>query len=186
MSTPIPTTEPTSFYAGDLVQWTKALSDYPASTWTLTYYLRGATGASITATAASNGVDFSVSIAAATTLTYSPGAYDLFGVVTSGLSTYTIYKGGVTITPAASSLNTTYDARSFNKRVLDALEASVAGQFTAEFQTISIGGKHLSRYSMAERLELHARFKALVESENIAAGLIKGGRNVFTRFSTPS
>src|SRR3990170_3975155 len=35
----IPTIEPSEIVAGDTLKFKKSLSDYPATTWTLTYYL---------------------------------------------------------------------------------------------------------------------------------------------------
>ena len=44
MAASIPTTEPTSLRAGNTWQWRREdLSDYPASTWTLTYHFRNRT-----------------------------------------------------------------------------------------------------------------------------------------------
>ena len=78
MAADIPTKEPTEFTAGDSVKWTRTLGDYPASTYTLKYSLRGTAGTfDITATA--DGDDYSVSLPAPTTSTYSAGYYDGHG-----------------------------------------------------------------------------------------------------------
>ena len=66
MAAEIPTTEPTSIIAGDTLAWTKSLADYEASLWTLTYYLRGPSAQTITAT--TSGGDF-----AGTKTAYQPG-----------------------------------------------------------------------------------------------------------------
>ena len=74
MTAPIPTTEPTELRAGDTWKWTRSLSDYPASIWTLTYVLvQAAVQKSITASA--SGDDFSVSVAKATTAAYAEGLW---------------------------------------------------------------------------------------------------------------
>jgi hypothetical protein len=54
-------------------KWKKNISDYPASEWTLTYYLRkdGATATSFNATA--DGDTHLVKVAAATTSGYAAG-----------------------------------------------------------------------------------------------------------------
>ena len=40
MALAIPTTEPLTFRQGELVEWTRDLSDFPASAWTLIYTFR--------------------------------------------------------------------------------------------------------------------------------------------------
>ena len=56
------------------------LADYPASKWTLTYYLRkdGAAATSFSATA--DGDTHLVTIAAATTAGYAAGVYDFISI----------------------------------------------------------------------------------------------------------
>jgi hypothetical protein len=46
----VPTTEPTTLYAGDRWQWTKELGDYPSATFTLAYHLDGGTSVSTVTT----------------------------------------------------------------------------------------------------------------------------------------
>ena len=59
--------EPEKLTSGVTWKWKKTISDYPASEWTLTYYLRkdGATATSFSATA--DGDTHLVTVAAATT-----------------------------------------------------------------------------------------------------------------------
>tara|TARA_B110000438_G_scaffold193811_1_gene185394 strand:+ start:508 stop:777 length:270 start_codon:yes stop_codon:yes gene_type:complete len=59
--------------AGVTWKWEKNISDYPASEWTLTYYLRkdGATATGYRATA--DGDSYLVTVAAATTSGYAAG-----------------------------------------------------------------------------------------------------------------
>ena len=73
--------EPEKLTAGVTWKWKKTHSDYPASEWTLTYYLRkdGATATSFTGTADEDS--FLVTVAASTTSSYAAGVYDFIGVV---------------------------------------------------------------------------------------------------------
>ncbi|HIM67936.1 MAG TPA: hypothetical protein EYM45_05170 [Verrucomicrobia bacterium] len=59
--------------AGVTWKWKKTISDYPASEWTLTYYLRkdGATATSFSA--AADGDSYLVTVAASTTTGYAAG-----------------------------------------------------------------------------------------------------------------
>ena len=61
-------------------KWKKTLSDYPASEWPLTYYLRkdGATAKSFSATA--DGDTHLVTVAATTTSGYAAGVYDIITI----------------------------------------------------------------------------------------------------------
>ena len=65
--------EPEKLNSGVTWKWKKTISDYPASEWTLTYYLRkdGATATSFSATA--DGDSYLVTVAAATTSGYAAG-----------------------------------------------------------------------------------------------------------------
>jgi|TARA_Y100000310_G_scaffold16994_1_gene16881 hypothetical protein len=118
MAADIPTKEPTEFTAGDSVKWTRTLGDYPASTYTLLYSLRGTAGTfDITATA--DGDDYSISIPAPTTSGYGAGYYDghgyavidgtaqvdtitLAGDDTTAADTYNLTINGSTLTTAVS------------------------------------------------------------------------------------
>ena len=68
--------EPEKLTSGVTWKWKKTISDYPASEWTLTYYLRksGATATSFSETA--DGDTHLVTVAAATTAGYAAGVYD--------------------------------------------------------------------------------------------------------------
>ena len=73
--------EPEKLTAGVTWKWKKAnLANYPASKWTLTYYLRkdGATATSFSATA--DGDTHLVTVAAATTAAYAAGVYDFISI----------------------------------------------------------------------------------------------------------
>ena len=65
--------EPEKLTSGVTWKWKKILSDYPASEWTLTYYLRkdGGTATSFSATA--DGDTHLATVAASTTSGYAAG-----------------------------------------------------------------------------------------------------------------
>ena len=64
--------EPEKLTAGVIWKWSQSLSDYPASDWNLSYYLRinGATQTSLGLTA--DGDTFQVNVAAGVTALFSP------------------------------------------------------------------------------------------------------------------
>ena len=98
----------------------KNSSDYPASEWTLTYYLRkdGATATSFTGTADEDSL--LVTVAASTTSSYAAGVYDFIGVVSKAAETFIVFDGVLEVltNPASASaydhskkLQKTFDSR---------------------------------------------------------------------------
>ena len=85
--------EPEKLTAGVTWKWKKTHSDYPASEWTLTYYLRkdGATATSFTGTADEDS--FLVTVAASTTSSYAAGVYDFIGVVSKTAEKFIVFDG---------------------------------------------------------------------------------------------
>ena len=85
--------EPEKLTAGVTWKWKKTHSDYPASEWTLTYYLRkdGATATSFTGTADEDS--FLVTVAASTTSSYAAGVYDFIGVVSKAAEKFIVFDG---------------------------------------------------------------------------------------------
>ena len=85
--------EPEKLTAGVTWKWKKTHSDYPASEWTLTYYLRkdGATATSSTGTADEDS--FLVTVAASTTSSYAAGVYDFIGVVSKAAEKFIVFDG---------------------------------------------------------------------------------------------
>jgi len=97
--------EPEKLTAGVTWKWKKTHSDYPASEWTLTYYLRkdGATATSFTGTADEDS--FLVTVAASTTSSYAAGVYDFIGVVSKAAEKFIVFDGvpEVLTNPASAS-----------------------------------------------------------------------------------
>lgn len=130
MAATIPTTEPLALRCGDTWQWRREdLSDYPASAWTLKYYFRNATHYfDVTATA---DVDnFAVSVAKATTAGYTAGDYDWLAVVESATQRFEVDKGRLDVLPNLATA-AAYDARTFARTMLDAVESALSAKATA-------------------------------------------------------
>jgi hypothetical protein len=172
---------PKNLVAGDTWRWLRSFSDYPAPTWTVTYYFENSTKAfSVDATA--SGADHSVTIAAATSAQYPPGRYRWAARAASGGVAETI-EGEfgwleVAPNPAASG---TRDHRSWARRTLDALEATLEGKATSDQLAMSINGRSISRIPLPELLEWRNKLRGEVRTEEGGndAGL---GRNIKVRF----
>jgi hypothetical protein len=178
----VATTEPTRFAAGSTVRWLRADTDFPAPTWVLKYALlprSGETGrVDIVATA--QGTSHLAHLTATQTTNIAPGEYTLIGFVESGEDRYKISQFDVIV--EANPLSTpSLDSRSFAERAILALEESLMGCLRAEWASMSIGGKTLSRMSLPEKLAARDRFKA--EIARIKAGSRSGIKTIPIIFS---
>lgn len=185
MSATIPSTEPSSFRAGDLLAWTKSLSDYPANDgWALAYTFINA-ASKITINASASGADFAVSVAAATTAGYTAGAYSWMARVTKSTEIYTVGQGTIEILPNLAAL-TTYDGRSHAKVMLEAIEAAFEGKASTTQLEMEINGRRVRNFTPAELIQWRSFYKAEVAKEARAESLARTGINknrIGVRFS---
>ena len=182
MAATVPTTEPTSARAGDTWQWRREdLSDYPASAWTLKYYLRNAS-AYIDITATADGDNFAVSVAKATTAGYTVGDYDWTAVVESATERFEIGSGRIEVLQniAAAAV---YDGRTFARTMLDAVEAALLSKATA--QQLDLVEAALQdrkmQYSVGALMTLRSQLSSEVKRES-AAQTGTDARRVLVRF----
>lgn len=163
---------PSALVSGDLWTWTRSLSDYPAGTWSATWYFENSTAAFNVAATAS-GTDHVASVAATTTATYTAGRYRWRLVVTSGATRTTVESGWVTVEvdPAVSA---NYDRRSHARKVVDAIEAVIEGRATQDQMSMSIRDRTLARTPIADLLLLRDRYRAEVRAEENAERLTAG------------
>lgn len=143
----VPTSEPSQLRSGDTWQWRREdLSDYPASTWTLTYYFRNASGYFDVA-ASADGDLFAVSVAAATTAAYTAGWYDWYALVSAGTERYQIGTGRIEVLADVSAA-VAFDGRGWARRMLDLVEAALLGRATSDELDLinaTMGDRGLSR-----------------------------------------
>ena len=180
--------EPEKLTAGVTWKWNKTLSDYPASEWSLNYYLRrnGAAQTSFGSTA--DGDTFQVNVGAVVTAIFTPDVYDIIGIVTKGSDKFVVYDGIIKVlsNPASSSA---YDPRSHARKVLDLIEAAMEGRIPNGMESYTIGGRSINKIPLKELRELYDRYKQDVEREVQAERLANGrrsGKNIGVRFGRPS
>lgn len=171
-------TVPSTLVAGDTWEWTRDLSDYPAGTWTLTYYF-AKDGKQFSAAATADGTTHSVSVAAATTAVYPAGRYQWQARVTAAGESFTVESGWVQV--QANPATSTADPRSWARRTLDAVECFLEGNASTAQQSMTVQGRSLARWPLAELLQLRDKLRQEVrtEEQGSAAGL---GRNIKVRF----
>ena len=179
---PTNTTEPASLNAGDTARWLKTLSDYPASAgWVLGYELVSPANR-YAFTATSVGDAHLVSVPAATTAAWVPGAYDWRARASLGADAFTVGSGRITIAPAFGAA---VDARSHARRTLEAIEATLEGRASSATAEYQIAGRSLKYIPVPELLTLRDRYRQDVRAEDaaarVAAGLGNPGR-IYVRF----
>lgn len=170
MTAPIPTNEPLEARAGATWAWTKSLTDYPASAWTLTYYFKqqGASGSYFSVAATASGADYAITVAAATTAGYAAGTWSWVAQVSGGSSeVYEIDRGTLEILPKYTA-SAALDDRSHARICLDAIEAVMENRATQDQQEYAIEGRSLKRMLIADLLRLRDYYRAQVFAENNA------------------
>lgn len=159
----ISTIEPQSFSRGDTVQWTKTLSDYPASLWALTYEFRGAASKTIAATA--SGDDYAVTIAASATATWNVGTYWWEAYVTKTTERFCVASGTLQVGVNFADKDVVADHRSHAKKVLDAIEAVIENRATRDQMAYTIAGRSLQLTPLADLMTLRDRYRTEVQKE---------------------
>lgn len=185
MAHEIPYAEPLSVTVGDLVTWKRTLSDYPATTWTLTYALTKS-GTQITITGTASGTDHLVSVAKATTANWTAGTYAIQGYVTSGSERYQVFSGTITLLPNLAAQTGGYDNRSHAKKVLDAIETVLESRAGKEVLSWSGLEQSFSLIPTADLITMRDKYRVEYQAEQAADNIARGlgnKRNVFTRFT---
>ena len=190
----IPTIEPEQIVAGDTVTWKRPAGDCinasgdqckASEGYTLTYSLVKA-AVRIAITAAAAGDDHLVSLAAATTATYTAGTYDWQAYVThSGGARYMVGWGRIEILPNFAVEAAGYDSRSHVQIVLDALEAKIENRASSDQDAIVVGGQAIAKIPMSRLIEWYEKYKGYyadeIRADRIKKGLGHDG-NIFVRF----
>ena len=180
--------EPEKLTSGVTWKWKKTISDYPASEWTLTYYLRkdGATATSFSA--AADGDSYLVTVAAATTAAYASGIYDFIGWVIKGTEKFEVFNSMIEVLPNPTNASA-YDPRSHARKVMELIEAAMEGRVPNGMESYSIGGRSINKIPLNQLRELYEKYKQDVVMEEQAERLVNGrrsGKNIGVRFNRPS
>lgn len=173
-----PIVEPTELRAGDTWQWCRSLSDYPASTWSLSYKFRNATS-HFDVAAAADGDAFAILVPMATTAGYAAGSYIWYAFVENGTERYQVDDGSIQVLPDVSSA-VAYDGRGWARTMLDYVDAALlgrasAGQLDVINATASDRGVTRDRAGL---IKLRSQFK--IEAKREAGE--SGARRILVRF----
>lgn len=173
---------PSELIAGDTWIFDRDYSDYPRPTWTATAYFENADGTFNVASTVSPAIPTAqrFTIAAATTAIYAAGRYRVRVRVTDGTSTFTAESAWIDVALDPAKVGK-QDPRSWARRTLDAIEAFLEGNASTAQQSMSVGGRSLSRWSLPELTQWRDRLRQEVRTEEQGsdAGL---GRDIKVRY----
>lgn len=180
----IPTNEPFELIIGNTWKWKRSFSHYDAAdSWVITYTLINADN-KINITATADGSDHLVNVLPSTTAGYKSGEYHWQAYATKGADRYLADQGIIELIENFTA-KTTHDPRSYVKKVLDAIEATILKTATKDQLSTSIDGVSLSRRTPEQLLQLRNQFKLEyaneIKAERIANGLGHSGK-VLVRF----
>jgi hypothetical protein len=149
-----------------------------SASWTLTYYLRTNTaseGATVVGSAYGTGWEFT--IAAATSAAFDAGDWYWQALATYGTEKVTLGAGQLEVLAALSYSGApgAVDGRSQAQKDLDAVQAAiraiVSGGVVKQY---TIGNRSLSKYDLADLLQLEGKLKADVKREQMAELIANG------------
>jgi hypothetical protein len=141
--------EPQTVRAGTTVQWTRALPDYDAGTWTASYRLNAANLPTITITTTGSGTIHSVDAKPATTELWAAGTYVWFLEVTDGTDVFQLDTGTIEVVAKNATGSYLADAKSN----LETAEAAYQARVNGGASSYSIKDRSLTRMSADELLK---------------------------------
>jgi hypothetical protein len=163
-----------------------------ADGWALTLLLVPSAAAGVRISASTSAADpddpaaHLLTVAAATTAAWAPGAYTWALQASRGAERETMATGQITVRPDPAAAGTAaMDLRSTSRQALDALNAYLLDASNLKAASYSIAGRSLARHAMADLLALRSRLQAEVAREDAAATVAAGGfdrRRIFVRF----
>lgn len=160
----VPTTEPATIVAGDLLQWkrTDLGTDYANGSYTLSYKARleGTGSTVITITASASGDDFLVSVGQSTTASYTAGDYRWQAYITRNSDSERLTIDSGTFEVAANRSASTADPRSHVKIMLDKIESILEGRADGDVAAYSINGRSLTKLAIPDLLMWRDRYRA--------------------------
>lgn len=171
--------------AGDSLQFTTSVPDYPATGgYALTYRLvPRVAGSAIEIPTTASGDGYAVSVAAATTATWAAGEYSWHAYVTLGAARYTVGSGQVTIKANPATLSAGTDTRTDAQKAVADLKAALKAWDPLR-KTYTVGDVSMTFNSTADILKMLSYWERELAREDAAAASAAGrrpSRRVFMR-----
>ena len=145
----------------------------------------GASPAAYTFTAAADGTDHAITVAAATTAAYAAGKYQWHAYAThaSNGKRYTVATGYLTILPNFAV--STADPRSLVKQTLDAINATLYGKASKDQLSYKIQDIEISKMTPEMLLRWRAAYQQLYREELLAAAGADDIERTYAEFTAP-
>lgn len=147
---------PRTMVQGETITWEECAPEYPASEgWVLKYVFRGnVASASFNVTATATGDDYLVEIASGTTTGKPVGRYDWQSYVELSGEKHYLRFGVISLLQNLADSTAPYDGRSYNEKMLAAIDAVLENRVTKDVEAYSINGRSLTKIPFATlRLE---------------------------------
>lgn len=175
------TSLPESFAAGTTVSYRKSFSDYPASEWTFTLYLAGASILTIEAVA--DGDDFVVTISASETEQgFEAGLYKWAERVSNDSDeVYEVASGRVIIKPNLAQSKEGGDQEWVEVAIV-ALKSHIQGRLPKGMESYQIAGRAVSKIPIKDAMILLSQLETRLAQLKKTAG-VGITRKILTRFT---
>jgi hypothetical protein len=168
---------------------------FPATQWTLTYYLQGPQIYSFVAGVDPDGTDFLITLTPTQTAAWLPGFYKVSAFVTatdgSGDRLYFEPYFKVLEIKANPAVNPqgVADARPWAVRMLETVEKAIADLASRSAMSVSVNGQPYTIQDIEKLYRMRGRFedgaRRIEEQERLNSGL-GAKKNIFVRFRKPA
>ena len=172
---------PTELLAGTTLDVNASYSDYSSVSYSgVLYFNNASNNYTVSGTSLSDG-SFDFIVSASGTQNFVSGDYNYYVFAVQGSTKTVADSGSIRILPAIS-LGVAVDTRTANKRVLDAVDATLEGRATDDVLNYSIAGRTLAKTPVADLVALKKLYESKVfEEERISNGRSRIVKYKYTR-----
>ncbi|MCP3940512.1 MAG: hypothetical protein GY710_03405 [Desulfobacteraceae bacterium] len=159
------------------------LDKFPASEWSASLMMRGASNIDIVATSKENHFEFNIS--SNHTAKWVAGYYWCCLRISKNDIHHQVEENTVLIKQDLTQVSKAFDGRNHIQKVLDAIEAVIEGRANKDQESYAINNRQLKRTPIADLLKLRNCYKQEL-SQQLAVkkrGNSLLGRNIFVRLS---